>query len=228
MTENFVPLPEPLLSLMGGAERGAITNFYGPPGSGKTGLCLLAAIECIKNRGKVVYIDTEGGLSQERISQISGGRHKDILKSIILMEPQDFAEQGRMIKSLKESVPDMIILDSAVNLYRLECADPAKEAIELNKDLSVQLSILSSIARKGDIPVILTSHIYKNHDTGENCVIGGDAIKFWSKAMILVEKTGKMSERKATIEKHRSLQEGASAKFMIVNEGIKPSGFRIF
>jgi hypothetical protein len=37
-----------------------------------------------------------------------------------------------------------------------------------------------------------------------------------------------MSERKATLIKHRYLPEWGSVKFSIVNEGIKPAGFKIF
>ncbi|MBN2042929.1 MAG: DNA repair and recombination protein RadB [Candidatus Aenigmarchaeota archaeon] len=226
MSENMITLPEPLFSLVGEIERGALTNFYGPPGVGKTNVCILAALECIRNNGRVLYIDTEGGLSTERIKQLT--KDEDIFKKIILMEPKDFKDQSKLIRSLGDEIPDMIILDSAVALYRLECADPTKEALEVNKELSVQLSILSNIARKKNIPVVITSHLYKKRDSGENHIIGGDSIKYWSKSIVLIEHTGKMSERKASIVKHRSIAEGKSVKFMLVEDGIKPSGFKIF
>jgi DNA repair protein RadB len=226
--KNFdkIKLPEPLNSLLDGLEKGAITNFYGPPGAGKTNICLLAVLGCIKNGGKVIYIDTEGGFSVERFIQINGGEEN--LDRIVIIEPKTFEEQGVVIKNLESSNFDMLVLDSAVALYRLECADPTKETLELNKELSVQLSIISNIARKKNIPVIITAHTFKNWETGENYIIGGDAIKYWSKAIIFVEPTGKPNERKATIIKHRSLPEGKSVKFEIIKEGIKPSGFRIF
>ena len=53
--------------LDGGIERSTITQFYGPPGSGKTNISIKLAVECASNGGKVVYIDTEGGLSIKRI-----------------------------------------------------------------------------------------------------------------------------------------------------------------
>ncbi len=219
-------LPEPFASLIGGVERGAVTNFYGPPGVGKTNLCILAALECIRNGGRVVYIDTEGGLSPERVMQI--GSDETHLDKIMLIEPKTFEEQAVAIKNLEGSDFDMLVLDSAVALYRLKCADAEKETLETNKELSVQLSILSNIARKKNIPVIITAHTFKNWDTGENQIIGGDAIKYWSKSIIFVEHTGRMSERKATIMKHRSIPEGKFVKFELVQNGIKPSGFRIF
>ncbi len=227
MNQEKLLLPEPFHSLTGGIEKGAITNFYGPPGVGKTNLCILAALECIRRGGRVVYIDTEGGLSPERIKQIHSGE-EDVLKNIILIEPKTFEEQGVVIKNLENQDFDMLVLDSSVALYRLKCADPTKETLEANKELSIQLSILSNIARKKNIPVLITAHTFRDWDTGENQIIGGDSIKYWSKSIIFIEHTGKMSERKATVVKHRSVPEGKSVKFEIVQEGIRPSGFRIF
>ncbi|MEK6827966.1 MAG: ATPase domain-containing protein, partial [Nanoarchaeota archaeon] len=56
--------------LNGGYERDVITTLYGPAGSGKTVLCLLCAINVAKDK-KVVYVDSEGGFSLERLKQIA-------------------------------------------------------------------------------------------------------------------------------------------------------------
>ncbi len=229
-------LPEPLDELLEKLEAGAITNFYGAPGTGKTNLCLLLSVECVKKGGKVAYIDTEGGLSLDRLKQISKDNEK-ILKNVILAEPRDFYEQGEFIRNLENEKVDLIILDSSVALYRLEHAEHNsdgktkkidKEKTEANKELSKQLSILSNISRDKKIPVIVTTHTYKNWDTGENDVIGGDSIKYWSKAIVFLERTGKDGERRAIIAKHRSQPEGKTVKFVITEDGIKPSGFKIF
>lgn len=227
MRTETVSLPEPLASLMGGVEKGALTNFYGEPGVGKTNVCILAALDCIKNKGKVVYIDTEGGLSPERVLQVSKG-DQSVFEGLMLIHPRTFQEQGVAVKNLEKRDFDMLILDSAVALYRLECADEEKEVLSSNKELSVQLSVLSGLARKKNIPVIITAHTYKNWDTGENRIIGGDSMKYWSKSIVFLERTGKPGERKATILKHRSRPEGNSVKFDIIQEGIKESGIRIF
>lgn len=230
MNVERVVLPEPFYSLVGGIEKGALTNFYGAPGVGKTNICILAALECIRKGGKVIYIDTEGGFSPERIRQVTTN-YKNVFENLILIEPKTFEEQAVVIKNLENKDFDMVILDSSVALYRLKCAeceDPTRDALATNKELVVQLSVLSSIARKKKVPVIITSHTFKNRDTGEDQIIGGDSINYWSKSIIFIEKTSRMSERKATIVKHRSVPEGRSVKFEIINEGIKPAGFRIF
>jgi DNA repair protein RadB len=235
-----VILPDPIGSLVGMLEPKAITNFYGEPGVGKTNICILAALSCIENGGNVTYIDSEGGFSPERLKQLCPSKWPAVLKRINLLEPKTFREQAEVIKSIqaaKGKGTDLIILDSAVSLYRLEYSeqsdskdrtDPKKEILRANRELSKQVSVLSAIAREMEIPVLLTAHMFRNWDTGRNEIIGGDMIKYWSKAIISLEKTGKTSERRATIVKHRSLAEGGSVKFMIVQNGIKPAGFRIF
>ena len=235
--ENILLLPAPLGSLLGGIEKGAITSVFGAAGTGKTNLALLAALECIRNNGVVIYIDTEGGFSHERLRQLTPN-HSTCLKCITLIEPKSFEEQGKIIRELSGRETDLIILDSAVALYRLEYAEnekihkegyeSGKKVLEANRELSKQLSMLSGIARQKNIPVLITSHTFRHWERDENEIVGGDSMKYWSKAIVFLEKTGKMSERKATVIKHRSMPEGKSTKFVITEDGIKEAGFRLF
>ena len=226
---GFLILPEPLFSLIKGLEKKAITNFFGSPGSGKTNICLISAIEVLKKGGQVVYIDTEGSFSLDRFRQLSG-RNDKFLEKIKLLEPKNFQEQGKFVREIENIETDLVILDSAVSLYRLESStDQANiEKMEASKELSKQLSILSNIARDRKIPVLITAHTFKNWDNGENEIIGGDSVKYWSKCMVLLERTNKTGERKATVIKHRSIEEGKTTKFQIVEDGIRPSKFSIF
>ena len=119
-----------------------------------------------------------------------------------------------------------------VALYRLEYSeespDAKKQVMEANRKLSRQVAVLSNLARERKIPVLITSHTFKKWDTGEHEVIGGNSLKYWSKVIMFLERTGRTSERRAIIMKHRYVPEGKQTKFMLVQEGIKPSGFRIF
>ena len=222
-------LPDPVGSLLK-IERGAVTNFFGGPGTGKTNLCLLAVKDCLRKGGKVVFLDTEGGFSPERFRQISGGLEVN-LSGVNILEPRDFREQGKAIRGLSKVPGDLIVVDSMVALYRLEYSDEnstKKQILEANRELSKQLSILSALARERKIPVVITTHTFRNWDTGEHEVIGGNTLKYWCKAIVFLERTSRMSERKATLTKHRHLAEGQSVKFQLVQEGIRPSGFRFF
>ena len=219
-----IPLECSIDSIIGGGiEKGTITQFYGPPGSGKTNIALKMLVQCAKNGKKAVFIDTEGGLSIERMKQISGDQFDDIAGNIIVLEPTTFEEQYEAIKKIEHSLKsgekdiDLIILDSAVALYRLKEGGQT----EINRDLSKQMGLLSMIARKYDIAVVVTNHIYSIFDEeGAIEPIGGTILKYWSKIIIELVKD-ENGERFAILKRHRSKPDGLKVKFEIVNRGLK-------
>ena len=108
--------------LEGGYEKDAITTIYGPAGSGKTNLLLLAAVEVAKRNKKVIYIDTEGGFSITRLKQIAP-KHEKIMSNIIFFKPTTFEEQKKVfekLRSVTNSKIGLIVVDTISMLYRLE------------------------------------------------------------------------------------------------------------
>ena len=73
MKDMKIPAGSELMDSMldGGYDSDIITTIYGPAGSGKTNLCLLAAISIARQNKKVIYIDTEGGFSVSRLDQLA-------------------------------------------------------------------------------------------------------------------------------------------------------------
>ena len=69
--------------LEGGYEKGIITTFYGPSAAGKSNFVLLAACYQAENK-KVIFIDTEGSFSLDRINQISQKGFNLVLKNIVI------------------------------------------------------------------------------------------------------------------------------------------------
>ena len=67
--------------LGGGLEKDVVTTIYGPSGSGKTNLCIVAIANVAKDDKKVLFLDTEGGFSVERIKQIDDN-YENILKNV--------------------------------------------------------------------------------------------------------------------------------------------------
>ena len=211
--------------LGGGIEYKSLTNLYGPPGSGKTNLALIASVSCIRNGKKVVFIDTEGGFSPERLSQISGD--PEVFHNIILVEPKTFEDQDKAIKNLEKIKDDvgLIVLDSLVNLYRLELDDENFQKV--NKRLSGQLALLSKISREKDLPVLITNHMYSG--TSGTQPVSRDITKYWSKCLVELVKLDK-GRRVAILRKHRSLPEGKESHFQITQEGVIPAEkkFKLF
>ncbi|MGV8168641.1 MAG: DNA repair and recombination protein RadB [Candidatus Nanoarchaeia archaeon] len=205
--------------LNGGYESGVITTIYGPPGSGKTNLCLLCLT---KNANKkIIYIDTEGSFSIDRIKQLSDN-YEEILKNVIILKPVNFEEQKKVFEKLKAIITDkigLIIVDSIAMLYRLEIGIN-KDTFKVNRDLGVQLVDLVHIARKFKIPVIITNQVYADfEDKNKVNIVGGDILKYASKCLIELQKSEK--GKKLILRKHRSLPEGKEFEFKIINEGIE-------
>jgi len=195
-----------------------LTHIYGVPASGKTTLALLATVDATRE-GKVVYVDPEGGFSVERLEQMAGDRLTKILEKVVLIEPTDFDEQKVAIKKLPDVVESskasLVIVDSIAMLYRLE------EDRDI-KGLGRQLAQLLRIARKFNIPVLLTNQVYVHLETGNITPVGSDIMRYWSKIMIELEKNE--NSRTAILRKHKFMPEGVRLEFRIVNSGIEVIG----
>jgi len=209
--------------LEGGYERDCITTIYGPAGSGKTNLCLLAVAASPPGK-KVIYIDTEGSFSLARLKQITDD-WEAVLKRSIILQPTDFAEQKKVFEKLRRIVNDkisMIILDSVAMLYRLEIGK-AKDVYKVNRELGVQLAYLTQLARKQRIPVLITNQVYADFEDRDRVkMVGGDLLRYASKCLIELQKTPR--GRRAVLRKHRSIEEDKSVDFRIVDRGLEEIG----
>ena len=67
--------------LDGGLESQVITTLYGAAGSGKSNIAMLAALDVASGGEKVIFIDTEGSFSIDRVKQITGDLPEIALKN---------------------------------------------------------------------------------------------------------------------------------------------------
>ncbi len=227
--------------LYGGYDKDIITTIYGPAGSGKTNFCLLVASSQAKKGHKVVYIDTEGGFSVERVKQIARDKTEKVLENIVLLKVTSFDEQEKVMSNLRKRIKGkekigLIVIDGMTMLYRLELGDAIKQRQEeniknVNRELVRQMKVLAEISRKKEIPIVATNQVYSEFLSEEDLrkgkkagvkMAGGDIMKYWSKCIVQLEKHGK--KRKAILRKHRSLPE-KELDFYITNRGIKKKGF---
>jgi DNA repair protein RadB len=207
--------------LLGGFEAGVITTIYGPSSSGKTNICMLSAIECVKRGKKVLYIDTECGFSFARLKQVCPNYQK-IIDKIIFLKPSNFEKQKKAIETTTKVLNNkfgLVVVDSIAMLYRLEMSKNKDLAREINNEVCLQLSYLSEVAQKYRIPVLLTNHVYSGFDDKEVRMVGGDLIKYSSKCLIELKK-GRNNLRKAILRKHRSLPEENQVVFRIKETGL--------
>lgn len=237
--QSKIPTGSRILDIMldGGYEKDVITTIYGPAGSGKTVLCLLCAINVARTGKKVVYVDSEGGFSIERLKQISSHINQDykkILDNIIFLRPTSFAEQKKSFEKLKDIVNEkvgLIVVDTIAMLYRLELGKN-EEVYDVNRELGKQISCLTEIARNKMIPVLITNQVYTDFDNKDKVnIVGGDILKYGSKCLIELQITPN-GNRRLILKKHRSLKDENEILFKIVDGGIigtkESKGFKLF
>jgi DNA repair protein RadB len=207
--------------LEGGYDKDVVTTIYGPSGSGKTNLCLLAAVRVATFGKKVLFMDTEGGISVERIKQLCSN-YGEILSRMIFFNPMNFEEQKIFFEDLKNQANSeigLIIVDSISMLYRLELGK-GDGVYDANASLGRQMAFLVEITRRNKIPVLLTNQVYADFDDRDNVkMVGGDLLKYGSKCLIELQKLS--NGRILVLRKHRSIAEGVTRKFKIIREGVE-------
>lgn len=206
--------------LEGGYEDDVITTIYGPPGTGKTNFCLLAMANLAEK--KILYVDTEGSFSLARFKQVCKD-YEEVLNRTVFLTPTTYSEQKDAFEFMKKSVDEkfgLIIVDSIASLYRLELGI-SNDIQNVNRELSLHMALLTEIARKKRIPVIMTNQVYADMDDRDKVkTVGGDVVRYWSRVLLEIQKI-RGDLRKMIIMKHRSIKEGNFTVYRIVRDGVE-------
>lgn len=209
--------------LKGGIEPGTITCLYGGGGTGKTNLCLQLTRNIALDGKKVVYIDTEG-VSAERLEQISGKKSKVVMKNTLFFRAHSFKEKEGSLNEAEKLVfsnnmdVGLVIIDSFTIFYRTLISD--SEERDISKRLGRQMVKLLRMARKKDIPVVITTQVYHSQKDDTDKPLGGHILYHNSKTLIKLEDIGPHI-RKSTLIKHRSAAEKTSVRFKITQDGLE-------
>jgi DNA repair protein RadB len=130
-------------------------------------------------------------------------------------------EQKDIFNRLKDMISDkigIIIVDTISMLYRVELG--GNKLYEINQELGKQLSYLLEIARKREIPCLITAQVYNDFDVPGNMkIVGGEIIKYSSKVLIEIT-IDERSNRTMILRKHPSLPE-SKIEFKITQNGLE-------
>jgi len=219
----LVPFQCPPLDEMldGGVESGCLTLLYGEAGTGKTNLCLTLARNLALQGKKTIFVDSEG-VSLQRLKQMSGKGQDSVLKEVLVSEVHSLDDQDRMITQaikLVEGNSDvgLIVVDSMTMFYRLASKD--EERAE-RRVLAGESAKLLTLARRRNVPVVVTSQVYTDIETGTFEALGGNVLHHNAKTIIRLERLAP-GKRRAVLMKHRHLAEGRTAIFYLTNNGIE-------
>ena len=225
MTEPVSTGCAPLDDLLGGGlERGAITQIYGPPATGKTNIALSASVGVASDGGTAVYVDTEG-LSVDRFRQLADGAaadevaFEDLASRIVISEAHDFEEQEEAVRDVADFADraDLVVLDSATGFYRLERV--GGDEGETLRRVGRQLTHLLSLARKHDLAVLVTNQVFTDPESDRARALGGHTLEHWTATVVRLDRF-RGGNRRATLEKHRSKPAGESVTFRIEDDGL--------
>jgi len=227
--------------LYGGYEKDIITMIAGPPGCGKTNFVILASCSQAKKGNKVIFVDTEGGFSVDRVKQIVGSENaENVLKNIFFLKPTSFDEQKKdflkLLSFVKKEDVGLIVIDGMAMLYRLEIGEAHntkndEKIKEINREIAKQMRVLAEISRKQNIPVLITNQVYSEFLSDEDFkkgverntnIVGGDLFKYWSKCIIELKNDN--GKRKAILLKHRNMPQ-KEIGFIIKDEGVLRKGW---
>lgn len=215
---------KPLDDLLGGGiEKGTITEFFGEGGSGKTNICLQFVKTCVLQGKKVIYIDTEG-VSTIRMKQVFGEDTARITGEMLLFKPYSLEEQAEGLKKAKNLVEKLdvglVVIDTVTIFYRKGISKGGGKKGKRNRQYLAMMMIDGlSLARRTNIPLLLTNQVYTDIENNRFEPVGGHIINHNAKAIVELQKLPD-GLRKAIIVKHRSIKSGSWAYFRILEEGL--------
>ncbi len=210
-----IPLGCSLDNLLGGGiPTGVISEFYGPPGVGKSNIAIQATVNAIKANGRVAYIDPEGSFHFERVEQIAGSKYDKVLERTVLLEPKSLQEQGEMITNVVGRDFSLIVADPVTYHYRLELdrTDP----FPINQILTKQLALLAWHAREKNAAVLVTNQVYSDF-RGRYEPLAREVLGYSAKVIVELSRSG--DARIGRLVKHPFRKEG-TARFRIIGSGL--------
>ncbi len=224
--QNFVPTGCISLDklLGGGFPAGTVSLVYGEAETGKTSLALQCAVNCARRGYKSLFIDADGTLSSERLSQIAEYDYEEISPLIIVMRPTTFQEQVKSFDNLEKIITrkfGLIIVDTITSLYRVGLDNP-KEAFASNRELNRQLAVLTQIAKTCEVAVIVVSQV-RSVPLGEKIEmkpVATRVLNYWSEVVLDMKQTGQTRVIKVLREKHPKIKGLGSCYVKIESTGI--------
>ncbi len=219
--------------LGGGIEVGALTEFYGQSGTGKSQICYNLSFtvqQSLDSRGleaKAMYIETEGKFTPERILQIAKARNANTdttLEYIFVVNVINSAQLEDEIGSIQKNIKKdpkikLVVIDSIINLYRQEFLG-RENLPERQSRLHKSMGLLTKIAKLYNVAVVVTNQVSSSTDPYSNNQVipaGGNVLAHMIKHRIFLKAYGQIIHAK--IVNSPSLPQ-VTARFSINESGI--------
>jgi len=220
--------------LGGGIETQAITEFIGEYGTGKSQICMQLCITAQQPPeqgglgGKVLFIDTEGTFSPQRINDIAQKRSlepKKILENILYARCYNSDHQmlivDRAAKVVEEEKVKLVVVDSLISHFRGEYV--GREMLsERQQKLNQHIHKLLRLAELYNCAVVITNQIQSNPQAffgDPNRPAGGNVVAHASTHRLYIRK-GRANTRIIHVIDSPYLPEGET-RFAITAMGVE-------
>lgn len=149
---------------------------------------------------------------------------RELESRVLFITPYTIEEQERMVLNATK-LPDLglIVVDSINMHYRLHIDAGGDSESEAGRSLYKQLHHLTGFARQNQVPVLVTGQVYGGEDATQP--FARRVMEHLVKCLMRFEKRPD-GGRKATILKHRSIEEGRGARFRIGATGLESADAR--
>lgn len=189
--------------LHGDLPKGKLVLLYGRGGTDKTNLAILCAVNHAEKGFKVLYIDADGSFSRVRLDHTII-KYPEAVSRIFLAKPWDFEAQGKLIRNIELYTAKnvgLLVFESINFLYRWSLEGPSNITFKRNRELNLQLGILSNLVRERNITILLTSQVRSRLDTGKIEPVASRLLKQWCDVVIALAPDEMKGETTATLEK---------------------------
>lgn len=144
---------------------------------------------------------------------------RELESRVLFITPYTIEEQERMVFNATK-LPDLglVVVDSINMHYRLHIDGSGDSESDAGRSLYKQLHHLTGFARQNQVPVLVTGQVYGGEDATQP--FARRVMEHLVKCLVRFEKRPDGS-RKATMLKHRSIEEGRGARFRIGATGLE-------
>ncbi|MHA1669652.1 MAG: hypothetical protein ACTSV5_03635 [Promethearchaeota archaeon] len=196
-----------------------ILSIWGEMGTGKTTLALQIALNNIHIGGSVYYFYSKPRLPLEKINSIFPKKDPKSVKKLKTIFIKDFNDLYRVVLDLeicylkdkkeKRDSPNLIIIDSLTDLYRLNLnRDKKDKNLILNYKLNHLLGTLTYINDKFSVEILIINEISYIHSEDHSTEIqsGGKVMGYWIPISIKIVRSELMNSRKIYLYKDSNIQ----------------------
>lgn len=187
-------------------------------------MAMQCSVNAARIKYKTIFIDADRTFSPERLVQIALQDSEEALQSIIVFTPSTFKEQSNLIDELEKFISGslgLIVFDTITSLYRAEIASK-EDAFRANRELNRQIAMLAHIAKKFQIPVLITSQVRSVLTETDAYIepVASRVLRYWSSSIIGLFRTSRRGVIRAIVERSAGVDKKIAFYLLVDENGV--------